>query len=633
MARTEPTNQEKDLLGTIKKRFELSEKYTRPFFDRFLDNYKHYLLHTITTSDTDENANYPFYFDVELPISYGIVETLLPRMVARSPEFNVKARNPDDQWLEKFYTPLIKFQWNHPELKQRPMFKRLSDGLKECFITGNAVGMVPWERRTRRVKRWKPVSSMLGVTADNLDDILDRNGWTVAGFLKYLEANGIEPEWAEAEEDEVYIDDPVFDHVSIFRFFPDPKGKSIDRMAYAFRRYYTSYADLAKENKDMGGIYKNMEHVERLAKAKDKVENTAEGLNYENEIASIFDSEDYTHKDETDHQLEVLEMWEDNRLVKVVNRKAVIREGGNPYHCGKIPFVGMHDIPIPNQFYAWGEIDPVKKIEDMMSDISNMRLDNVVRALLRMWLLDPTKLVDGEEFIPEPDNVIQVTDLNAVKPLDTQDVTASSYKELQEWHSLVQYVSGVTDYSRGSGNEAVNDTATGIELLQQAANARFAFKIQMFEKLMLEPIGHFYIEHNRQFINEERAVEITDQEWIKVGPNHLRAAKGSLDLVVESGSTEAVNERVETLKWETLMDRIGKPPFDSLAPDALDEIAKRYLLAKRITDPENIVKRVQVQPPVPGMPGQPAPAAPPSQGVVPQEKGALNEEVPVPTEA
>lgn len=622
----EPTAKEKKAIELVNKRFELSEKYTRPYFDRFLDNYKHYFLHTIASNESkDTNPDYPFFFDVELPISYQVVETILPRMLGRPPEFTVKARNPQaDSWLEPVYTPLIKFQWDHPELKQRPMFARLGDNLKEEFITGNTVGMIPWERRTRKVKRYRPISSMLGVTIDNLDDYLESNGLTVAGFLKLLADQGVQPEWQEAEIEETYIDDPVYDYVSIFNFFPDPKKKHFDQLTYAFRRYHSSFEDIEKEHKDMGNIYQNMAEVAQLAKRKDKVSSGADATNYQDEIAQLFDSEDYTHKDDTDHQLEILEMWENDRLVKVVNRKVVIRDTGNPYYCGKIPFVFGKDIPIPNQFYGWGEIDPIKKIEDMMSDTTNMRLDNVVRSLLRMWLVNPNQLVDGEEFIPEPDNVIQVTDLNAVKPLDVPDVTAGSYKEFELWQRVIQNVTGVSDYATGMSDPSMNQTMGGVELLQQAANVRFKYKLQLFEKLLLEPIGYFYIEHDRQFISEERTFAITDQTF-KVGPNNLRAAQGSFDLVVQSGSTEAVNQNTEIVKWADIMNRIqsGRPPFDGLTVEAYDEAAKRYYAARGISDSETLRKKARpIQPGL--LTGQAAPVS--QEGTVNQVQ-ETNEEI------
>src|SRR3972149_11850343 len=101
-------------LGTFDKRITLSRDYTSVYFDRFIENYKHYLGHLIVPSGT----NYPLSSQMTVPISYSIVETILPRMMGKDPEFMASARNPEDRDLEKIYKPLVHYWWTNPALYQ-----------------------------------------------------------------------------------------------------------------------------------------------------------------------------------------------------------------------------------------------------------------------------------------------------------------------------------------------------------------------------------------------------------------------------------------------------------------------------------------------------------------------------------
>ena len=554
---------DKDVITQVKKRFTLSQEYTQPYFDRFLDNYKHYFIHTIDEAVDEDPANYPFYFQLMLPISYQIVETILPRMFTRLPDFSIKTEEENDEQAELALKELIRYQLKHPYLLDNPPFARMVDFVKECFITGNAVGYVPWVKKTRKVKEWQPYSLQMGLEPswDNMPAIRE---------------NGLKPDWKQVEVERVVIDDPVFEYDSIFHFFPDPKKKSLSSMGWVIRQRWATLDELMEEANASPRDYKNIDKLKEMKRMKQY--GTTDVKNYDEELAGIFSSQDYKLKDETEGQFEVLEMREQDKLTIVVNRKLVIRRSENPYHDGTLGVVFMKDTRIPNEFYGWGEVDPIKKIEDMMSDVTNMRLDGVIRSLLRMWKVNPNGLVDGEEFIPEPDTVVQVTDMNAIQPLDVGENASSSYKEMAEWFIILQNITGVTDYTTGQSKPSMNKTLGGVELLQQAANARFKFKLQMFEQTALAQIGSYYVSRNLQFFNRKQGVNTQEGKMV-ITPDQIRQLRGNIHFVVDSGSTMAVNKQAEVARWQDILNRVakGQPPFHNLSENAIELIGRKYL--------------------------------------------------------
>jgi len=253
----------------------------------------------------------------------------------------------------------------------------------------------------------------------------------------------------------------------------------------------------------------------------------------------------------------------------------------------------MKDIPVPGELYAWGEPDPIKKIEDSMSDQANMRNDSVFYDLMRMYTVKPESLVEGEEFIPEPGTMVQVTDHDAIQTIAKDSTPPTSYREYQEWENIIQNTTGVTDYATGQSNPAMNKTAGGVELLQAAANARFGFKLKLFESLCLKAMGTMYVQRNLRFFDTPQYVP-SGKEKIQITPDQIRKIRGNVYFSVDAGSTKAIDEGKEIGKWDKINEYIGanKAPFNNLTQESQDKIAKKTLISMEVSDADDLIKRM-----------------------------------------
>jgi len=566
------------------KRYKLSSDYVKPYFDNFIDNYKHYFQRVIQESvEQDPNA-YPFYSQMTIPIGYQVVETLLPRTVSKEPTFSIKTEEENDEMAELKLASLIKYQMAHPYLIDDPIFLRLSTAAKEMFITGNAWGMVPWTQEEAEIEEYQPYSTVLGLNEPSWEN------------MERIREYGIKPQWKVVTVKKKVIDAPVFRHISIFHVFPDPAKKRVSDLGYAIVEEWMTYDEIKSMVKISEDSYKNMEVFEAMKVAKKF--GTVGMIDYDQQIAEMFGSDNYATKGEgMDGQFKVWFMLEKNKYSIIINGELTIRDGKNPNGDGKLGLILMKDIPIPNELYAWGEIDPIKKIEDGMTDQANMRADSVFYDLMRIWKLDPTSLIDGEEFSPEPGSIIQMTDLNGLQPVDTGSTKASAYREHDEWNSIIQSVTGVNDYSTGGIDGSMNKTFGGVELLQQAANARFGFKLQLFEQLGLKAIGTMYVQRNLRFFDSPQALN-TEQGKLVVTPDDIRIIRGNIHFMVDAGSTQIGNKNADVNKWKFISDQVGanKAPFNDLSQAAQDEIGKRLLYALDEKDVEKLLERKQELP-------------------------------------
>ena len=610
------SEKDKDEIAALaKKRYDLSKEYCKPYFDRFLDNYKHYFLRIIDEAIEKDPEAYPFYSTLTIPISYQIVETVIPRMFSRLPSFTITTEEDNDEQAEMQLKELIRFQLQHPYLIDDPIFARMITFLKEMFITGNAWGEVPWIFKEAEVLEHQPYSIQMG----------SQPSWD---NLETLKKYGVEPDWALVKAKKTVIDAPVFHHRSIFHVFPDPKRKRVSDLGWIIVEDFLTKDEI----KDIVAVNPNKyQNVDKLDALKAWGEGAMDSdMQYDNEIASIFGGADFTTRDKDEPLFKVWYMKEPYKFSIIINEKVTLRHGDNPNGDGKIGMFLCKDIPVPGQLYAWGEIDPIKKIEDSMSDQTNIRHDRVFKDLLDMWKLDPTTLIDGEEFIPEPGAVVQMNDLTGLQAVERSQTNASAYREYQEWDNILQKTTGVTDYVQGNSESSNTDTAEGIGLMQQAANARFAMKLNLFEQIGLKAMGTMYVQRNRMFFDTEQVVN-TESGPMKINPSAIRMLRGNVNFIVDTGSTESTNLDKELKKWKVISDMVaaGKPPFNNLSQEALDYVGKRMLLALGEKEPDKILQRAPMPQPTEvaaGMaPGAVAPGAPAGEQMPPELAAAIAE--------
>lgn len=484
-----------DLAKDIVDKFTHSLTWRQPYkekWDRFYRLYR---------SDLDDKS-YPWQSNIFVPYSFSTVETVAPRMVSNRPQIDVMPRDPNDVPYAKLMNTLIDFQWEEME-----MDIILPDAVKEMLIYGTMVFKVYWQNEEKEVEQVVDVDPSLpelGTVKDTVDMLDER---------------------------------PVIEAVDLYDFFFDPRGTTIEDCRWVAHRMYRTVDHLKEMQKQ--GIYKNINLVEhaqlvRMDDEKDQRRSTV-GVSIPDELEKMEGGK---------RVVELIEYWEDDRVVTVANREVVIRDEKNPYKHGEKPFIRVVDQSVPHEFYGIGELEPIETLQYELNNRRNQRLDNVTLALNRMWIIANSAGVDEDELVSDAGGVVHTNDINGIQQLVMPDVTASSYKEETEVKADIQQTTGVSDFTRGVGSDSLaNDTATGISLIQEAGNSRFRLKLRNIES-GIQRMGRFMVSLNEQFIQEEKVIRISGDEgieWKSIRPDDMR---GNFDVRVEVGSTLPSNEAV-----------------------------------------------------------------------------------------
>lgn len=309
-------------------------------------------------------------------------------------------------------------------------------------------------------------------------------------------------------------DDPVFEPVDLLDFYIDPEAFSLEDASYCIHRRFLSKAEL--KQREEKGIYSNVDEV--------KGENLpAEELQF---------SRNYRLEDrfqDEERNIEVLEYWQNRRVITIADRSVILRDTPNPFAHGKKPFVHLVFIPVPFEFYGIGVIEPVEGLQMELNTKRNQRLDNVNIILNRMWLLQRGAVDDLRQLQSRPGGIITVNDINGIQPLPAVDVTASSYREEEKIKLDIQNTSGVSDYIRGILTPN-RQTATEVRIKSEQSSSRFEFNFKLMAEMGIKETASQMIQLNQQFIDRERTVRILGErgfEFVKVSPEEI---SGSFDL-------------------------------------------------------------------------------------------------------
>jgi len=578
------------VLQDYKNRLSESYKLCTPHWERAIDNYKHYLGRLDTGGTTE--SQYPFSSKMSMSISYEIVETVMPRLIGKDPEFTAVAVEPDDVPDEQTAKMAVDFGYNNPklELMGEPIYLKLQRAIKEQLITGNLVLRPYWRRQ-----KTKQIRYLASLDKAGIKDEMDIK--KVLAIAEKMRAKG-EVRYSKKLVDCPLLDDFDIKHLPFFFFFPDVAMVETGRMRYKIERDFVTLEELL----DDADIFEyDKAEVNDIVRASEEGRTgftpdiTKNFMEEYNDLFASINPATFSTDDKKIPLLAVDKMWLGDRVHVFVNEKYNLTgDKGirNPYDVMKDPFIFGHDVTIPHSYFSFGEIDSIKKLEDGQNDLMNMRFDNLLQSMLNYWLVNPNMVNDDDEFVPIPNSVTSVKDVDrSVRVIQGANVTPTVYKEAQELYQMIQRITGVNDYVKGEEGETIaGRTYGGMRLVQEMANARFIVKSRLFEKVTLRSLGYFILEMSKQFINKDRMRRIigdsgeAQESVLEAGK--LKAIKGMFDIKVIPNSSMVIDQQAEAVKLNSLADRFmsEKGPFADIPNEVFDKFLLKYLPLYGVTD-------------------------------------------------
>lgn len=365
---------------------------------------------------------------------------------------------------------------------------------------------------------------------------------------------------------------PKAESVDPFNFWVAPEATSMQDARYAIQRYWRSKSYV--EEQVAKGVYRWPDHLE------DGDYGEAIDDPHEERLSDVGLSGG--RRDPTRKAVELWEIWTEDLVITVGNRKAILRVAENPYLHGQIPYVRIVDHLVPHEFWGMGEVELVEGLQDLLNALVNQRIDNVRLLLNAMFIIDEDAIKDLRDLTMRPGGVIRAKDARAVgldslvKRLDMGEVTGSGFDEAAEAERLAEKFSGINGFTAGGDTlDSMNQTATGAAIISDSGNLRFMHKARIAEKDGYRRLSRQFGSLLQQFMPPEMVVRTQGEAGGFVFSTFTpESIQGGFDFDVEAESA-TTSETVRRDQIMALYDRLGQDPY--INPVAIREDLLRVM--------------------------------------------------------
>lgn len=471
-----------------------------------------------------------------IPYAFATVETILPRMLSNRPRMLILPRARASEENVEPVRHMIDSQ------QERISYELvLQDIGKDGLNLGLGVQKTLWRKKKR--------------------------------MLKML-AQGAHHPLIVKEVERTDFDGPVCERVDPFDWFWDPMASDLSMPGlasaeWAIHRTWRSTRYVLDRMAE--GVWKELsaEEVESMGPATKYDEVMRERMKAQG-YEDYEPSKDGVHEVWEYHEVPCRE-YPDGRVIVVLDGCWVAAKMHNPYWHGELPFQVYRPTKIPGSMVGKGEIEPIEELCDEMDMLRTDRRDNA-----RLKLNAPIFYDEG---------AINVADIKwgagwgnpmSGPPRDSiwippiGDIPNSGYQEEVNLARDIERTTGISETVSGTDN--VQQTATGAQLVQAAANVRIQSKTRRLEAETIKPAAQQWVALNQQMILtavEVRVPVAPTQEdpdrrwgWWQIGPGQLA---GEFEVECEGGATAPENIPQRRADAQGKMALLSIPGIDARA--------------------------------------------------------------------
>lgn len=548
---------QRKLVSYVQRKFKMAETARKPHEDRWLVYYKAY------RSFVAKRKPGMWRSQTWMPISFYVIETILPRLCAALPSATVNPIGPEDVEPAETMEELLHWAEDKSEL-----YPQQVSAVKSSLIYGTGVLKVGYGELKGFNIRQEPVMQQTTQSVATGEVDIDGNPMMqeMPGQPQPVLGPDGQPQMQTVREEYLTYAGPIAEAVDLENFFPDPMGDDVQNCRYVIHRVYRDAAHVKAKIAD--GTYRVPDQEDWKRYLNNKTTNKALQRLAAIERGAGEPSEEGMDKD----LFPLLEFWTKDYVVTVAGEEAegiLLRAQRNPFAHGEIPFVRVVDHIVPHEFWGVGELEPLEGIQDQLNAIWNARLDNIKLTLNKMYAVVADYMMDPKELVNRPGGVIRMREglpLEQVfREIDTGEVTGAAYTEAQELEREGEKVTGVSPYQTGQDSPAYNRTATGVALISEQGNTRFSFKVTLAEHTGYKHLMRQYAAVLQQFLPEDLVLRMKAGEVEKKQQAATMAAQQQGQQMLAAGyPPEAAQQQAMMTMQQMMIDPNTGMPYDPM---------------------------------------------------------------------
>lgn len=420
-------------------------------------------------------ANVPL-FTVATAVN-SVVPQIVNGLFYENPPFIVQARPGTTAETARAVGEILQFQLENIHFKQS-----LKLGITNAVLYGTTIWKWGWETFQQKRKIYERVDKSVSLPSG------------VPGAPEVT----IDPEEEEIKivDVEEYVDRPFFDHITNLRHvlvdytldLPD-----IRKAKYVIHRMYVTYDDLVKMKERPGFNIPSDKDLLNLFMPPRELAETA--MNEDVNKNPLWDMRSESRwKDATidpfEEPLELLERWDNDKYIVVLQKKLVICNEDNPY--GVIPFLSVNWSDVPEAFWGMGLGKLVGAEQRLQQGILNTWLDNAALNLQGVFTRKRGKSVPTQSIRIAPGRIIDVEEKDDFQPMQRTPPVPEAGQHLALSQARVEQTSGVNELSSqgiagSSGHSNIARTAAGANLLASGSGNRNADFVDKLAEQVIVP--------------------------------------------------------------------------------------------------------------------------------------------------
>ncbi|MBM4644773.1 hypothetical protein GS464_29590 [Rhodococcus hoagii] len=473
--------------NTTRKRTSKQSKTLQQAKDRFQESWDYAKANWHDKWDRDTklydnervDAQYKGVTDTFVPMVFSTVETMVAALNNASLRFDYKTADPMRQASTAPLNALVDEWWDDDQWDLA-----LEEGTRDMLITGMAAFMLSWEINQPHLDHFSMRDAIVDPTIKNPRDLQQPGAY--AG-RRYLVRKGTLEQYKVVDTDE---ESPTY-------------GELIKR--------YKLPKDTGEQPEDDDDkSSKERTQASTLLKAEDK-------------------------------QDEVVEIWDIDRVVTMLNRQHIIEDVENPYKTrhrtmlknqyvaalgegatpediaqaeqraedeatGLVPFFFFRNYRKTSLFYARSEVDAIAKPQENLNDLTNMETDYIIRQLAPQKELDP-QYADFIDLIDnEPDTVYPFVPGSLVDR-QVPVLPPNSFNNRMNIKNEMRETTAVDQLAKGIAN-VKQTTATEVDAQMSQTSQRIESKARIMEKDGLYWMAHIVFRMFQLYVDKPLIVEV-----------------------------------------------------------------------------------------------------------------------------
>lgn len=247
-----------------------------------------------------------------------------------------------------------------------------------------------------------------------------------------------------------------------------------------------------------------------------------------------------TSADPLEQPIEVLERWDRDSVITVLNRKVVIRNERHGFEG--LPFLSCNFQDIPAAFWGIGVARLIGSEQRIQQGLINARLDETSLNLMGMFVRKRGSNAPGQNVTVRPGGVIEDDDPQNFRALQRLPAVPEAFAEVEASEARAERSSAASELVvqgalPAQGRSSITRTATGVSALADAAGARLEYLVEKLARQVFEPMLNAFWSMSRRYLRPSDVQRILSEELRQAyngNPLHIHNAEIEFSVLAAS---------------------------------------------------------------------------------------------------